>query len=132
MNNSQKSIRRAVVTLSILLILALSGCAGFEAAINMDVDSSGTQPLPAFSNNSTVDLEAETYAASDLGANKVTVIGRGKALTVVSVNWRITGNNATIRSLTVDGDLYLDGNNISLEGVRVTGSVRSSGQNNTW
>ena len=124
----------------IVLALFLSSCTTFGFLIEGTGEpgsgsrSSGGQvkAIPAFGNNETVNLDAGRYDARVIDRNKVVLVGQGTGATTVVGNLRITGNSAEVRNLTIQGDAILEGNNITLTGVRVTGVVRSTGNNNSW
>ena len=125
----------------IVLALLLNSCTTFSFSFdgsgdsgseNRSADSGRVMAIPAFGNNETVNLDAGRYEARVIDRNKVVLVGRGTGATTVVGDLRITGNGAEDRNLTIQRDAVLEGNSIVLTGLRVTGRIRSTGNNNSW
>ncbi len=92
----------------------------------------GARGWPSVGNNQTLRLDSGSYSGGAITANKVTIIGRGRAATVIRGDLVIRGNSCTVTDLTIEGDVVITGNNADLRGARIRGSVDSRGQNNVW
>ncbi|MFO7782055.1 MAG: hypothetical protein R6W94_10565 [Spirochaetia bacterium] len=92
----------------------------------------GARGWPNVGNNQTLRLERGSYSGGAITSNRVTIVGRGRAATVIRGDLVIRGNSCTVTDLTIDGDVVITGNNADLRGARIRGSVDSRGQNNAW
>ena len=127
----------AAAIITILLALLLGGCAGAYVAVrgpeSRAPSAKGDPRFPLIRNNATVRLQAADYIGDlNIGANNVTIIGRGPELTRIRGNVTITGNKCTMHQLTIAGSVFISGNSADLRGARIQGVVRSTGNNNHW
>jgi hypothetical protein len=123
--------------IAVILAVVLAGCT--IAYVNVPEPGKGRHPtkrdlpFPVIANNSTIRLEAADYIGDvSIRANKVTIIGRGIAVTRIRGNVTISGNNCAMHQLTIAGSVLISGNNADLRGTRIQGKVHSAGKNNRW
>ncbi|TVQ24497.1 MAG: hypothetical protein EA383_11250 [Spirochaetaceae bacterium] len=116
----------------VFVTVLLGGCMTPGFQIGMLTGSGGANTLPEMSNNTRITLEAQTYRASAISHNRVTLTGQGAGQTRITGTLRISGNGVSLSALTIDGNVRISGNNVDLSGARITGSVQDSGQNNSW
>lgn len=91
------------------------------------------ETLKPIRNNAVVHLREGVYRGDlDIRSNKVTLVGRGKRMTIIQGTVTVYGNNCSIQSLTITGDLILRGNNNDAVDATVRGRIVSFGNNNLW
>ena len=83
-------------------------------------------------NNETIRLDAGTFRGPLIvDGNKVTVIGAGVGITVIAGGVRIDGNNVHLERLSVDGPVWIHGNNNDLRNAELRSSeTQVDGNNN--
>lgn len=64
-----------------------------------------------------------------LAGARVTLLGQGADVSVISGDVRLEGNSARLLRVTVEGDLEIEGNGAALAEVRVNGEVKVKGNN---
>ena len=80
----------------------------------------------SFRNNREVRLQSGTYRGGfTINAEKVVLTGRGTQQTFIDGDIRIDGNNVTLRNLRVRGNVYVYGNNSRMENSVIEGRVIS-------
>ena len=84
-NRNQSQIGKLI--LLVILIMSIVGCASMESMFNVKEES--RKSLPQIGSNTTVELDDVVYTASDIQANKVTIMGKGVVLTVIKGDWRV-------------------------------------------
>ncbi len=124
---------RGYCLLSLVFVtVLLGGCITPGFRIGVLTGSAGANTLPDMGNNTRITLEAQTYRASPITHNRVTITGQGAGQSRISGTLRISGNGVVLSAVTIDGNVRITGNNADLSGARITGSVQDSGQNNRW
>ena len=125
-----------VLSLVIISAMFVAACGTMgmrmETRVGAGADRGDARSFPGMSNNTRIELEAETYRAPEITHNSVVIAGAGTDRTVIIGTLVISGNNARLSNLTIDGDVTITANNADLRDARITGSVNDRGRNNEW
>jgi hypothetical protein len=99
------------------------------------VNSDGNVDLDKTDNNGVVAIDGADDGVDIAGnvnaaGNNVVVYGEGPAVSVIGGNVTSTGNNFSLRGVTVKGNVKVSGNNATLVLCNVEGNIELEGNNN--